>query len=173
MQDDLAPWEQMPEESGKAYAAFCAYRDMGRQRSLTKAYRQHSGHTTATAVSGSYASWSITYEWLRRAEAYDAYLERLARQEREEAYVQDLEGFRARQKQLAAAATSVASLLLLLVGEKLKNMKEKKEIIPATLLPSYARAAAAVAAAATNSEAQALAVEELLKLLNDGIDPLN
>ena len=36
-------WEQLPEETGKAYKAFSAYRDAGLTRSLVGVYRQETG----------------------------------------------------------------------------------------------------------------------------------
>jgi hypothetical protein len=33
-------WERLPGESGPAYAAFCAYRDLGLERNIRKAIRK-------------------------------------------------------------------------------------------------------------------------------------
>jgi hypothetical protein len=34
-------WEQLPRETGRAYAAFCTYRDFGSERSIRKAAEKH------------------------------------------------------------------------------------------------------------------------------------
>ncbi len=36
-------WTRRPGETSTAYAAFCAYRDLGPSRSLAEAYRQRTG----------------------------------------------------------------------------------------------------------------------------------
>ena len=37
MANNAELWERLPQESMKAYAAFCAYRDLGPDRSMAKA----------------------------------------------------------------------------------------------------------------------------------------
>jgi hypothetical protein len=66
----MPPWEQWPDETPKAYAAFCTYRDLGRKRSVVKAYRLQEGCERA-AVSGRWNTWRSKYHWTKRAEAYD------------------------------------------------------------------------------------------------------
>lgn len=71
-------------ETPKAYAGFCIYRDMGTSRSLDAAYR------LAKAAEGSrkggkraatyWNKWSTTFHWTSRAAAYDDYQEKLRRE---------------------------------------------------------------------------------------------
>lgn len=75
------PWERRPDETDKSWRAFCVYRDMGAERSLRK---------TADRIYGEGASlgwmdkWSSGYGWVARCAAYDAHLDRIALEEREE-----------------------------------------------------------------------------------------
>lgn len=75
-------WEQLPGESAKAFAAFCAYRDLGVQRSISTAYRQASG--SSASAPGTWTSWSTEFEWVSRAEAYDRHLEQIRLAARDE-----------------------------------------------------------------------------------------
>src|SRR5579883_2449047 len=101
MNEERQAWERQDGETQKAYSAFCVYRDMGTARSLLKAYRQQAGKAGATSVSGRWTEWSDVHNWLRRAEYYDAYLERQARANKEAEYHAELEKFRETQKKLA------------------------------------------------------------------------
>ncbi|MCK4830772.1 hypothetical protein KA005_84450 [bacterium] len=87
---NLDPWEKQEHETSKAYAAFCAYRDMGTDRSLVKiipithpkAYE--SGNAAKIkAKRDQLAAWSSKYGWVARVEAYDVYLELKERHENE------------------------------------------------------------------------------------------
>lgn len=64
------PWDRQPDESAKAYAAFCAFRDMGAlKRSVLGLARQlERGHDWLQ-------EWSTRWDWRKRAEAWDAHLE--------------------------------------------------------------------------------------------------
>lgn len=75
------PWERTPEESRQAYAAFCAYRDLGPTRSQEKAYAALNPHKKRTNRISEYFKWSSKFEWVKRAEAFDAYAEEIQRRE--------------------------------------------------------------------------------------------
>lgn len=69
------PWERQPEETPKAFQAFCEYRDMGLERSLNKLVQKlHKNRTTL-------GEWSGKYNWVERCAAWDAEQDRIARQE--------------------------------------------------------------------------------------------
>ena len=157
-------WEKLPQEGPKAFEAFCVYRDM-KPRSVLKAYRQKTSNKTAARVSGSWNEWTAEFRWSDRVEAYDAYIERIARQKREEVYINDLEDFRKRQRQVAQASLGISANMLQQAHKRLEELKANKENIPLNQLPALVRAAAHLAEFATNAEAQALGVEEILKSL--------
>ena len=63
------PWERMPGESDKAFAKFCAYRDMGAGRSLARLCQLHPGNKGwgHRAVEDLCSRW----RWVDRARAWD------------------------------------------------------------------------------------------------------
>ncbi len=68
-------WDRSPEESPQAWQAFQVYRDTGAERSLAK---------TADAVGKSVAlmeRWSSRHDWVRRADAFDVWLDTRARED--------------------------------------------------------------------------------------------
>ena len=62
---DIAPWEQQPGESAKAFEAFAIYRDMGVERSVRKVTQRLNKSLTLIG------KWSSRYNWPERARAYD------------------------------------------------------------------------------------------------------
>lgn len=73
------PWEQLPEESSRAFASFIAYRDMGLRRSY---------HALAQQINknpSSVAELSKRHDWLERARAWDAFVDREIQKEQIEA----------------------------------------------------------------------------------------
>ena len=163
-------WDKLEGESAQAYRAFTAYRDLRADRSLDAAYRSVTGQQESSKrASGRFTGWSGQFDWKQRAEAYDAHLERTVRAETESSFIENhqraLGAFMERQRTVSAAATNVATGLLIRSGEALQHLK------PATLKPgqlaSLIRAAASVAEAASNAEAMALAVDELLRDLEN------
>ena len=73
------PFEQLPKESNKAFAAFKAYLDMGPQRSLALVGKQLGKSKNMME------QWSRKFDWVARVQAYTASLaeaERLAIQSR-------------------------------------------------------------------------------------------
>lgn len=68
-------WEQREGETGRAFAAFVAYRDMGVERSLAKV-----GQMLDKSVNALW-EWSSKYEWVVRVVAWDAEQYRLRQEE--------------------------------------------------------------------------------------------
>ena len=71
---EVEAWQQLPEESGKAYHAFRLYLHAGAYRSLERV-------TSALGMDKGYVKqlekWSSTYNWRARANAWDFYVGKL------------------------------------------------------------------------------------------------
>lgn len=73
--------ERLPQESPRAYRAFCIYRDMGPDRRLDQAWKRFRAASDPTKDRGSarrpgnWADWSQKYHWVERAKAYDDFIE--------------------------------------------------------------------------------------------------
>lgn len=65
------PFDRQPDETSKAYTAFCAYRDLGPRRSLLEAYRATYDRPRATTLPGHFTNWSTKYSWVERVRAWD------------------------------------------------------------------------------------------------------
>lgn len=70
-------WSRQPGETGKAYAAFLAYRDLGGTRTIEKAAGVIGRHSTSSKwkVTGVITGWSSRYAWILRSRAWDNYLQ--------------------------------------------------------------------------------------------------
>jgi hypothetical protein len=64
-------WDRQPHESSKAYAHFCLYRDMGRDRSLRKLAQDAKCISKVAQL----RRWSSRWRWVERSQRYDDYLE--------------------------------------------------------------------------------------------------
>jgi hypothetical protein len=75
-------WEQLPGESGKAFTAFCAFRDYGADRSMRQAVEAFEKDKNKREKRyGVWRNWSVQYRWKERAADYDRYVEKLKRTE--------------------------------------------------------------------------------------------
>jgi hypothetical protein len=96
----FASWEKLPGESGAAYGAFCVYRDYGPERNIRRAVE---GQFRKAELPGEFSPpvktprgsldaaigrkyrmwllWSMQFKWVKRAEDYDRYLDRLKQTE--------------------------------------------------------------------------------------------
>ena len=92
------PWDRREGESSKNYEAFCAYRDMGIDRSIQKVAEKLK---KSTALMG---RWSAKYGWIKRAEAWDEEQERI---EREAARKDQLKAIKEMRKRHADLATGM------------------------------------------------------------------
>jgi hypothetical protein len=95
-------WERLPGESGAAYSAFRAYRDLGPERNIRKAcqFRKAELATEFDGIGGGdteqrqdskpsnsrqmvekryrmYRNWAVRFRWRERAADYDRYTEKL------------------------------------------------------------------------------------------------
>lgn len=71
------PWEKQKGESRQAFANFAVYRDLGPRRSVRKAAEAcHRSHDTLFEQ-------SAKYNWVERADAYDAFVDSRIREARE------------------------------------------------------------------------------------------
>ncbi len=75
----MQQWDKQENETGKAYAAFSSYLQLGDRShaKLVEKLGKSSGYTRVLE------NWSGTYNWVERAEAYDAYIDTRAREKAE------------------------------------------------------------------------------------------
>jgi len=79
-----APWDRHKNETNRAYAVFCAYRDLGSHRSLAKAAEKYYDENYSSKLR-QIARWSSNYSWVKRVEEWDAYQEAAFRKDMETA----------------------------------------------------------------------------------------
>lgn len=76
---DGEPWNQHPDESDKAYRAFQAFKDMGRERSKLKAYLSYSGKSRDEFEGDSAPThvyqWAKKFNWNERVKAWDQHID--------------------------------------------------------------------------------------------------
>jgi hypothetical protein len=76
-------WERQTTESARAFAAFCAYRDLGPSRSIDRAYTVTRERHQPGRAAGQWNAWSVEHRWVERAAAYDGHLDAQRRRIRE------------------------------------------------------------------------------------------
>jgi hypothetical protein len=64
-------WDQVPEESSKAFHAFTLFRDLGWDRSVKKVIEKSKKHPALIY------RWSVKYRWRERAQEWDAFQDQL------------------------------------------------------------------------------------------------
>jgi hypothetical protein len=82
---DILPfesWEKLKGETTLAYAAFCAFRDMGGERSIRKAVETvETDEALRMKRYNVWRGWSTQFKWRERAADYDRYVEKLKQAE--------------------------------------------------------------------------------------------
>lgn len=106
-QYEAAPWERQPGETIKAFEAFSVYRDLGVNRSIEKAGKAL-GKSRVTLE-----PWSAKFLWVKRAAAWDAEQDRVARQ----AQLDEIKKMRKRHATLASAMLVKAAKALQRIPE--------------------------------------------------------
>lgn len=134
-------YERQPEESAKAYEAFCLYRDMGAGRSVDAAWRSFQekqganrgqiGGKIGRAPTG-WWRWSSEYQWVRRAEEWDAEQDRQKREEARQTRIAEVEAYRQR---VVSEAQEIAegALQLVRLGMDAISMTDISKIPPGAL----------------------------------------
>lgn len=106
-----AKWERQPDETSKAFEAFCEYRDMGTQRSLSKVAAKLQKSETLMG------RWSGNYRWVERATAWDAEQARKELEAAEAQRIKDVVAMRKRHADLANAMLVKAARALQRIPE--------------------------------------------------------
>lgn len=89
------PWERREKESTKAYEAFCIYRDMGRERSLSKVAAKLEKSETLMG------RWSGEHKWVDRAAKWDDEQDRIEREIAQKEQAREIREMRKRHADLA------------------------------------------------------------------------
>jgi hypothetical protein len=107
--DATQPWDRRPSETPRAYNAFTQFRDLGQRRTLRDLC------TTTGLSSTSVRTWQHSHDWIDRARAYDAWLDREATLDQ----VQHVKDMRRRHAVLGQLAVQKA-------GEKIRAIDAMK-----------------------------------------------
>lgn len=99
---EAQPWERQPNEGPKPFEAFAIYREMGNERSIAKV-AEKLGKSEALLH-----RWSSKFEWVARAAAWDAEVDRQASQKQ----LKDIANARVRQRKQAVKMQLKALQLL-------------------------------------------------------------
>lgn len=124
------PWERQQNEDGRAFAAFCYYRDKPK-RKLSHVIREYFGeefqryaHLAENPVARKVARWARKYHWDLRVQAWDDFQD----QQKRQATIDELVAFRKRTVQAGLVVSSKAMAALL------KKSEEDWNSLPTTVL---------------------------------------
>ena len=134
------PWDRQPNESPKAFEAFAIYRDLGvyrDQRAVALAVKKQ------RALLG---RWSVTYEWVSRVSAWDAWNDAESRKLKEAARREVLDDqLKLGKKMMGIADATVAAK----IDSDTPSLEDKD-------VPTYAKTGRDLVAAALGLDAVAL-----------------
>ncbi len=91
-------WEKLLGETSKQFEAFCIYRDMGTERSISEVAKVWSNSGATSRLT----EWSRKHQWVERAASYDQYVDELKRYEQED-QIREMASRHARDAQLFQA----------------------------------------------------------------------
>ncbi|MGN0998659.1 MAG: hypothetical protein ACI4PO_03830 [Faecousia sp.] len=128
------PWERQPGETPKPFEAFCVYRDMGLERSLSKVAAKLSKSETLMG------RWSGQYDWVKRAAAWDDEQERVEREAKEKQRLKDIAKMRERHAGIAVTMlVKAATALQVLPPEEIKAQDISRMVDVASKLERISR----------------------------------
>ncbi len=121
-------WDRLPDETELAYRMFCLYRDMGADRTMDAIITLEKKKPTYLGV---LRSWSQKFKWVLRANAYDDYLEKRLRKEREK----DIIEMRDRHARIGRDMQSLASSS---IQKAQDEYAQHGDVIPIAKVPMFA-----------------------------------
>jgi hypothetical protein len=159
-------YDPMPEETPKAFAAYCAYRDRGGSRTTDQIAKELSKSGTLIR------RWAYTYAWTDRVFIYDLEQEkknRLAFEDiNREDHLKKLENYRQENENLGKAWRATGATLLIKIQKKIDNIKDGE--IETRDLPGLTKVAETCTNLGDKLLAESLAVEKLLQQkLDEGL----
>ena len=150
-------------ESPKAFEAFTAFLQLGRQRTIQKV-ADFMGVSKSAIV-----TMSRNYAWKDRAAEYDADQVKATfadvRKEKQEAQKRAIRKFRDEQLRRAEGMGDLADLMMDLTSEKLQAMRAAGELPSEQQISNLAKTVASLADMAMNLQATGLGVDELVDTL--------
>jgi hypothetical protein len=160
---DRPIYEQLHDETPRAWEAFRVYRDMGVQRSQEKVCRE------LGKSGGTISKWSLRYKWSERVKVYDLDQEAKRRSHLEQQDLQEherkLEEYRQQTELIGKAAIAAGAKLLGIIQQRLKTLKV--DDIKARDLGSLAKACETWLTLGSKFTSDSLAIEKLLESLED------
>jgi hypothetical protein len=140
------PWDRLPGESAKAYAAFGLYRELGPRRSLDEASRLYHAQPAPDGsrrptdpkrrASGLIRRWAERWNWTGRALAWDHEVEQGKRQQQREA-IQEMAERHAREARMLQ--TKAVERLRQLLPEELNPQDTLRYVVEAAKHERLAR----------------------------------
>lgn len=169
---DDKPWGRR-DETDKAYRAFCIYRELGPGpgRSLHSAYRRYveerDGEDPGAGICAPsyFQAWSSRHDWVARVRAWDAYLDRQAREAAEEEYLENLQKFREKRLSLAQKVFEGGDELLTKLLGRVGTLEPDE--IEASDLWRHIKALVELFELASTAEQEALGIERLIDILKE------
>lgn len=106
------PWERQKDETPKPFEAFCVYRDMGTERSLSKVATKLQKSDTIIG------RWSSKYSWVKRVTEWDAEQDRINREAAEKERIKAIKKMHDRHIKLAEDMLEKAAAALLSIPDE-------------------------------------------------------
>ena len=83
---EIEIWEKQKGETTKSYDAFMRYRELGYTRSIQKVSQMYANETgrRVNTIAQQLKRWSVKYDWVKRAEAWDLQQDKIYQAENQE-----------------------------------------------------------------------------------------
>lgn len=171
---DRKPYDKQENETAKAYAAFCAYRDMAPDRSYKKLAEQTEYGPNYHRV---IERWSSKYNWAERCHAYDSDQEKIKRaiviQSHKEEHKAKIERVRRTQEELGNTLVTTAAQMLAVCQARIKEAlptpdkpKAYMDLEPKDVA-AWLRSATSAAELGSRLRAESLAIQKLIETMTE------
>lgn len=182
--DETQPWDKLPGESTRAYAAFLLYLNLApNSRSIARAYRAKGGRTgeeqgrsRGGRAPSHWEAWASSFDWITRANAWDAHLLRESLRKAEIDHEQQIREYHERERQLAIVQQRLALQIHLRLHRVLESLPpverdangylDVNRLLPPALIRAM-HGATIIAAASAETEARLLGVDAILMYVTD------